>query len=228
MKSVEVPEVETLDEDCLRAVRGFRVYSPDGYVGVVKAVRCGPEGAPATLGVRTGLFVPRTTLVPVDSIACVIPRDRRVLLNVAPKQPSLSSDLRRQLRVTVAARGAANEGVPGRVCVLDAAVGGTGRCRREECPFWETGGAVLPGGCIVVRSGVDLDRTAVAELLIESRRTLELSDSPLARADAHRVVRQLLRLDTNGDSRRVGGHVQVAAESPRPDRGSEKAARTSA
>jgi hypothetical protein len=203
MTSIEASEIEILDEGCLRAARGFRVYSPDGYVGVVEAVReavrCGHEGASATLGVRIGLFVPRTILVPANSIARVIPRERRVLLNVAPEQPSLLSDLRGQLRGTVGARGSANKGVPGRVCVLDAAVGRLGLCRREECPFWETGGAVLPGGCIVVRSGVDLDRTGVAELLIESRRTLELSDSPLARADADRVVRQLLLLDSNGN-----------------------------
>jgi hypothetical protein len=70
MRSVEVQEVETLDEDGLKAARGFRVYSPDGYVGVVEAVRCGSGGA-ATVGVRTGLFVPRTFLVPADSIARV-------------------------------------------------------------------------------------------------------------------------------------------------------------
>jgi hypothetical protein len=204
MRSAEVPEVEDLGRDWLRAVRGFRVHSPDGYFGVVEAVLCDPEGAPAILGVRRGLFVALTFLVPVDSIACVIPRDRRIFLNIVPKQSSLSSDLGRKLGVTAAAKDAADEGVPGRVCVLDAAVGGTGRCRREECPFWETGGAVLRGGCIVVRSGIDLDRTAVAELLIESRRTLELSDSPLAGANAQRVVRQLLRLDSNGDSRHVG------------------------
>jgi hypothetical protein len=229
MKSVEVPEVETLDED-MRVARGFRVYSPDGYAGVVEAVRRGSEEAPTTLGVRAGLFVPRTILVPADLIACVIPRERRVLLNVAAEQPSLLSDLQGQLRLTVAARGAGNEGVVGRVCVLDAAVGSPGLCRREECPFWETGGAVLSGGCIVVRSGVDLDRAGVAELLIESRRTLELADSPPAREDAHRVVRQLLLLDSNGDVDESGEPVQAAAASPnrRRDCGSQKAAPASA
>lgn len=54
MKSVKVPEVETFDED-MGAARGFHVYSPAGYVGVVEAVRCGhkerrgsQEAAPAS------------------------------------------------------------------------------------------------------------------------------------------------------------------------------------
>jgi hypothetical protein len=209
MRSVEVPEVETLDEDGLKAARGFRVYSPDGYVGVVEAVRCGSGGA-ATVGVRTGLFVPRTFLVPADSIARVIRRERRVLLNLPTEQASLLSDLRGRLRATVAASGARRGGVPGPECVLDSAVGRPGRCRREECAFWETGGAILPGGCIVVRAGVDLDRTGVAELLIESRRTLESSDSPLAKEDAQRVVRQLLGLDPNGNGDESGETVRGA------------------
>jgi hypothetical protein len=75
MSSIEVTKAQVLG---LKVARGFRVYSPDGYVGVVEAVRSGRQGTPTTVGVRTGLFVPRTLLVPADSVACVNPREPRV------------------------------------------------------------------------------------------------------------------------------------------------------
>lgn len=64
-----------------RVAPGFRVYSKDSYVGTVEAVRCDRGGEPEIVGVRSGLFVRRTLLVPARSVACVIPHERRVLLN---------------------------------------------------------------------------------------------------------------------------------------------------
>jgi hypothetical protein len=64
-----------------RVTPGFRVYSKEGYVGTVEAVRCDRGGEPEIVGVRSGLLVRRTSLVPARSVACVMPRERRVLLN---------------------------------------------------------------------------------------------------------------------------------------------------
>jgi hypothetical protein len=46
-------------------------------------------------------------------------------------------------------------------------------CARDACAFWEPGGAVVPGGCIVDRLGTDLRRDDLAAFLLDIRRRLE-------------------------------------------------------
>jgi hypothetical protein len=46
-------------------------------------------------------------------------------------------------------------------------------CPGERCPFWEPGGAVLPGGCVIEYLGVELRAPGVAAFLLETRERLE-------------------------------------------------------
>jgi hypothetical protein len=56
-------------------------------------------------------------------------------------------------------------------------------CPHELCVFWEPGGAVVEGGCVIERLGADLRRADLAEYLLETRERLELMRD-LAEADA--------------------------------------------
>lgn len=51
-------------------------------------------------------------------------------------------------------------------------------CPRESCAFWEPGGAVLPGGCIIDRLGTDVRRNDLAAYLLDIRRRLERAREP--------------------------------------------------
>jgi hypothetical protein len=46
-------------------------------------------------------------------------------------------------------------------------------CPRELCAFWEPGGAVVPGACVIERLGIDARRRDVASFLLELRERLE-------------------------------------------------------
>jgi hypothetical protein len=50
-------------------------------------------------------------------------------------------------------------------------------CPRELCAFWEPGGAVVLGGCVIDRLGVDVRRPDLALYLLEMRDRLERSRS---------------------------------------------------
>jgi len=50
---------------------------------------------------------------------------------------------------------------------------GSEPCPRELCAFWEPGGAVLTGGCLVDRIGVDARRPDIAAYLLDVRKRLE-------------------------------------------------------
>jgi hypothetical protein len=54
-----------------------------------------------------------------------------------------------------------------------AADGATEPCSRERCAFWEPGGAVLEGGCLMERLCVDVHRSDLAAYLLETRERLE-------------------------------------------------------
>ena len=43
-------------------------------------------------------------------------------------------------------------------CTLHLAQGATEPCTGERCAFWESGGAVAAGGCLIERLGVELRR----------------------------------------------------------------------
>jgi hypothetical protein len=58
-------------------------------------------------------------------------------------------------------------------CTLRLATGVIEACRSERCAFWEPGGAVVEGGCLIERLGVDVRRADLAEYLLETRERLE-------------------------------------------------------
>jgi hypothetical protein len=77
------------------------------------------------------------------------------------------------------------------VCRLDALAGDPRSCPRGACPFWEPGGAVLPGRCAFEL--LDLEaRPAVADELRRLRSELERAEAEEeARAawhDYHRLL----------------------------------------
>lgn len=64
-----------------------------------------------------------------------------------------------------------------RPCTLVlAAQGREERCPGGSCAFWEPGGAVLDGGCVLDRLSLDVRRVDVAVYLLDVRRRLEDAD----------------------------------------------------
>jgi hypothetical protein len=64
-----------------------------------------------------------------------------------------------------------------RTCaLLLAAEGRVEQCPGETCAFWEPGGAVLEGGCVIDRLGLDVRHVEPASYLLELRRRLEAAD----------------------------------------------------
>ena len=59
-----------------------------------------------------------------------------------------------------------------RLCTLEAAVGNAEACPEDACPFWEPGGAVLGGGCVLERLGLSAD-PSLASWLLDIRERLE-------------------------------------------------------
>jgi len=69
---------------------GFRVDSPHRRIGIVEDVLYGAEtDRPAALAVRGGLFGNRIEVVPIESVATISPRLKRICLR--DLTPSLSS-----------------------------------------------------------------------------------------------------------------------------------------
>jgi hypothetical protein len=61
-----------------------------------------------------------------------------------------------------------------RHCTLRlAASGEIELCPEERCAFWESGGAVLKGNCLVERLGIDLADRGLATYLLEARERIE-------------------------------------------------------
>jgi hypothetical protein len=71
-----------------------------------------------------------------------------------------------------------------------AAQGQTEPCRRERCLFWEPGGAVVEGNCLIERLGVDVRRADLAAYLLETRERLEHARN---RAEAEQTHREFAR-----------------------------------
>lgn len=69
-----------------------------------------------------------------------------------------------------------------KLCLLQYAAGRIESCPAGRCPFWESGGAVLAGGCAVERLGLGLE--------IETNPQL-----------AHWLLRVRTRLEDTGDGR---------------------------
>lgn len=88
-------------ESWLAQCQGFRVDTPDGRMGVVEEVLEGADpGRVAALVVATGLFIPRSVLVPRESIVAVEPRRKRIVLDSAPplRDSGLEDTLLRRAR----------------------------------------------------------------------------------------------------------------------------------
>ncbi len=80
-----------------------------------------------------------------------------------------------------------------KLCRLERTAGREATCTFERCPFWEEGGAVVEGGCALERLGIDLDSSpGFAHWLLEMRRTLEEARTPEERAEALRLLREVL------------------------------------
>jgi hypothetical protein len=76
-------------------------------------------------------------------------------------------------------------------CALEHALGRTAPCPESDCPFWEPGGAVLPGRCAFER--LDLSRwPGVAGELLQIRHLLEPPGSAEAERDARHLFHRLL------------------------------------
>jgi hypothetical protein len=81
-------------------------------------------------------------------------------------------------------------------CALRLATGFVEFCPQQRCAFWEEGGAVVEGGCVIERLGLDVRRPDVAGYLVEVRERLEqardLSEADAAHREfAHRIGLEL-------------------------------------
>jgi hypothetical protein len=79
--------------------------------------------------------------------------------------------------------------IEAQTCTLRLAADGQAEpCPRERCAFWEPGGAVIGGNCLIERLGVDLRWADLAAYLLETRERLELVRD---RAEAEQASRAL-------------------------------------
>lgn len=68
-------------------------------------------------------------------------------------------------------------------------------CPRERCSFWEPGGAVVEGICLLERLGVELTRPGLADYLLETRERLDQTRDLEAAEEAHRQFSRRLGSD---------------------------------
>jgi hypothetical protein len=86
--------------------------------------------------------------------------------------------------------------IDSRDCTLRLAADGTAEpCPRERCAFWEPGGAVVAGSCLIERLGMDVTRPDLAAYLLETRECLDRARD-LAQAErAHREFARRIGLE---------------------------------
>ena len=80
-----------------------------------------------------------------------------------------------------------------RICSLQYRAGRIESCPGADCPFWEEGGAAIPGHCIFERLDLDLDaRPSLVHALLQVRRGLNQAvtgeDEESARSLFYRLV----------------------------------------
>lgn len=80
-------------------------------------------------------------------------------------------------------------------CTLRLALGVIEACPRERCGFWEPGGAVVEGGCLIERLGLDVRRADLAEYLLETRERLEQARNMSEAEAAHREFSRRIGLE---------------------------------
>jgi len=80
-------------------------------------------------------------------------------------------------------------------CTLHLAQGVVEPCTGERCAFWEPGGAVAPGGCLIERLAVDVRRSDLAAYLLETRERLEQARDLSEAEAAHREFSRRIGLE---------------------------------
>ena len=80
-------------------------------------------------------------------------------------------------------------------CTLHLAQGVVEPCTGARCAFWEPGGAVAPGGCLIERLGVDVRRSDLAAYLLETRQRLEQARDLSEAETAHREFSRRIGLE---------------------------------
>jgi len=68
-------------------------------------------------------------------------------------------------------------------------------CTRERCAFWEPGGAVVEGGCVIERLDVDVRRPDLAAYLLETHARLEQARDRSEAEAAHRDFARRIGLE---------------------------------
>jgi hypothetical protein len=68
-------------------------------------------------------------------------------------------------------------------------------CSRGRCAFWEPGGAVVEGSCLIERLGVDVRRSDLAAYLLGARERLEQARDLQEAEEAHREFARRLGRD---------------------------------
>jgi hypothetical protein len=80
-----------------------------------------------------------------------------------------------------------------RFCALQYAEGRFEVCPGPGCPFWEEGGAVMPGRCRIERLGLDLDaRPKLALVLLQIRQKLEQAGTEEGEDEARSLFYRLV------------------------------------
>ena len=83
-----------------------------------------------------------------------------------------------------------------RDCTLRlVAEGRSETCPGASCAFWEPGGAVVEGNCLIERLGVDLRTPDLANYLLEARERLDQARDMAAAEAAHREFARRLGRD---------------------------------
>jgi hypothetical protein len=86
--------------------------------------------------------------------------------------------------------------IESQTCTLRlAAQGEIEPCPHDKCAFWEPGGAVVDGSCLIERLGVDLRRADLAVYLLETRERLELVRDRTEAEQAHREFSRRIGLE---------------------------------
>jgi hypothetical protein len=81
-------------------------------------------------------------------------------------------------------------------CTLKlAAQGKVEGCPEELCAFWEPGGAVLGGNCLIERLGIDVREPELAAYLLDARERLERARDLAEAEHAHREFAHRLGRD---------------------------------
>jgi hypothetical protein len=80
-------------------------------------------------------------------------------------------------------------------CILRLATGVMELCPQQRCVFWEEGGAVVQGGCVIERLGPDVRRPDVAGYLVEVRERLDKARDRSEAEAAHREFANRIGLE---------------------------------